>query len=304
MSSSLLGMAGLVGMAVAAGVFLIVVALIPAQARLSDALAHVAGGSDAATSHLPAGVSLLDDHSGRLERAGVRAYQRLHLPLTDRQSRMLALQGRSIGDFFAEKLVFAVAGLALPLLWGAAGAIVGRSVTPLPLLASVAGVLLGYWVPDLKLLRARAALQQSASEAVFTFFDLVTLERLANQSASQAVHSAAGVSDGPVFVRIRAALERARLEQVAPWEHLRLAARELETPEITDMADVLQLDEQGAALADALRARVRELRDGSLNHVKQEAQATTERMTIWMTLPAIIFGLIFLAAPLLRLLNL
>lgn len=302
MSSSLLGVASLVGVCLAAGLFLVVLSLLPAPARLSDALAHVAGVSESAQGRLPAGVALLDDQSGRLERAGVSAYQRFHLPLSERQSRMLALQGRSIGDFFAEKFVFATAGFALPILWTVAGAVVGKPVTPMPLIVSLLAAAAGYVIPDLRLRRSRSALQQSASEAVFTFFDLITLERLANQSASQAVHSAASVSDGPVFVRIRAALERARLEQVAPWEHLRLAARDLETPEIADMADVLQLDEQGAALADALRARVRELRDGSLNRVKQEAQATTERMTIWMTLPAIIFGLIFLAAPLLRLL--
>ena len=64
----------------------------------------------------------------------------------------------------------------------------------------------------------------------------------------------------------------------------------------------MQLDETGAALSGTLRARVRELRDAHLTHEQIKASAAAEGMTIYMTLPALIFGLIFLVAAMLRIL--
>ena len=73
-------------------------------------------------------------------------------------------------------------------------------------------------------------------------------------------------------------------------------------PELADVADVMQLDETGAALSGTLRARVRELRDAYLTRQQTRAATDAEGMTIYMTLPALIFGLIFLTAALLRIL--
>ena len=65
----------------------------------------------------------------------------------------------------------------------------------------------------------------------------------------------------------------------------------------------MQLDENGAALSGALRARLQELRDAHLTREQMAASAAAEGMTIYMTLPALIFGLIFLGAALLRILE-
>ena len=64
----------------------------------------------------------------------------------------------------------------------------------------------------------------------------------------------------------------------------------------------VRLDETGAALSGTLRARVRELRDAHLTREQIKASAAAEGMTIYMTLPALIFGLIFLVAAMLRIL--
>jgi hypothetical protein len=95
-------------------------------------------------------------------------------------------------------------------------------------------------------------------------------------------------------------LERARLEQQAPYAELRKLAVQLDIPQLADVADVMQLDETGAALSGALRARVRELRDAHLTRAQNEANAVSEGMTIYMSTPALIFGLIFMAPPLMR----
>lgn len=97
-------------------------------------------------------------------------------------------------------------------------------------------------------------------------------------------------------------MERARLEQQSPYAELRRLSDELKLPELADIADVMQLDETGAALSGTLRARVRELRNAHLTREQIKASAAAEGMTIYMTLPALIFGLIFLVAAMLRIL--
>ena len=62
----------------------------------------------------------------------------------------------------------------------------------------------------------------------------------------------------------------------------------------------MQLDETGAALSGALRARVRELRDAHQTSEQILAGAAAEGMTVYMTLPALIFSLILLAAAMLK----
>ena len=50
----------------------------------------------------------------------------------------------------------------------------------------------------------------------------------------------------------------------------------------------------------ALRARVKELRDAHLTTEQIRASAEAEGMTLYMTLPALVFGLIFLVAAMLK----
>jgi len=59
----------------------------------------------------------------------------------------------------------------------------------------------------------------------------------------------------------------------------------------------------GAALSNTLRARLKELRDAHLTTMKMNATAISERMTVFMVIPSMIFGLIFLAPPILKLLS-
>jgi Flp pilus assembly protein TadB len=169
-----------------------------------------------------------------------------------------------------------------------------------PAVAAVVGSVVGYFVPDLMLRGKAKGARTDAGDALLTYIDLVTLERLANASATQALYNAANLSEIPLFTQIRAALERARLEQQAPYAELRKLAVQLDIPQLADVADVMQLDETGAALSGALRARVRELRDAHLTRAQNEANAVSEGMTIYMSIPALIFGLIFMAPPLMR----
>jgi hypothetical protein len=233
---------------------------------------------------------------------GAFLYRVVPIPLSNGQRRALRLQDKSIAEFYADKAVMAIIGAVLPALAGGAFAYLTGQLSPIPAIAVVLGGLIGFFVPDVVLRRTTDNVRTGAAEALLVYIDLVTLERLTNASATQALHNAAALSDVPLFVQIRTALERARLEQQSPYAELRRLSDELRLPELADIADVMQLDETGAALSGTLRARVRELRDAHLTREQIKASAAAEGMTIYMTLPALIFGLIFLVAAMLRIL--
>ncbi|MBA3529138.1 MAG: hypothetical protein H0T91_07515 [Propionibacteriaceae bacterium] len=293
MTLSLVLMAGAL---VAAGLISLVVAVVPATPRLEEALGRV--GTDQ-----PVGARLrLDIGPGtsRSERMGAFLYRHSPVSLTDRQRQNLKLQDKSIAEFYSDKAVMAIVGAVIATLFASALHYVAGTPLALPAIVAVAGAVIGFFLPDLILMRATKAAHSSAVEALLVYIDLVTLERLANASATQALYNAANLSDVPVFTQIRVALERAQLEQQSPYAELRRLAQQLDLAELGDIADVMQLDETGAALSGSLRARVRELRDAHLTEEQIEASAAAEGMTLYMTLPALIFGLIFMAPPLMR----
>lgn len=289
-----LGLMVLCGTIVGLGVVLVVAGSLRRTLRLSDALMVLDGMETPEVSQTggsPLGVEAM---GGWLQR-------RLRLPLTMKQQQLLLLHDRSVADFFTEKLVLSLTGFMLPTLWMVLQFALDAPTGPLPLLFSVLGGVGGYFLADLRLSRSSSQLRRTTTESIHTFFDLVALERLANASASQAVAAAAGISDAPLFRRITSGLERARLEQTTPWPELRRVGREWNIPELDDFADVMKLEEQGAALAGVLQARVRELRDSHLAQQRAAAHEATESLTLWMTLPALLLGLTFIIPPLLKL---
>ena len=286
----------LAGVLLAVGLVCLVVAVVPAVPRLDAALERVGGdGLTAPTNRHEVGPVTKPS-----ERLGSLLYRLSPVPLSDRQRRALRLQDKPIAEFYADKAVMMIIGAALPGLAAFAWTLTGSSLGTWPALLSLVGAVLGFFVPDLLLRRAADTARSGAVEALLVYIDLVTLERLANASATQALHSAAQLSDSPVFLQIRTALDRARLEQQPPYQELRRIADQLHLPELADVADVMQLDETGAALSGTLRARVRELRDAHQSSEQTKASAAAEGMTIYMTLPALIFSLIFLAAAMLK----
>lgn len=290
------GWALLAGVLVAAGLVTVVTGLRRSTPGLRAALDRVGGAGQE-----PDVLGETERLGSASERWGALLERHAPVPLTVRQRRALRLQDKSVAELYADKTVMAVIGAVLPLLLGSAlGWVLTGHVGVVPALAAVLGGALGFFVPDLLLLRAGAGNRASALEALLVFMDLVTLERLANASAPQALLRAANLSQVGLFVQIRTALERANLEQQSPYAELRRLAESLELPELADVADVMQLDETGAALSGTLRARVRELRDAHLTAEQIRASADAEGMTIYMTLPAMAFGLILLTAALLQ----
>lgn len=281
------------GVLLAAGLWAFAGYFVPAHPRLADALRVLDGRIGAAPAAPVSGP----------DRAGAWLRRRLPGAVDERVGRQLQLRGIDVNRFYTYKIVAALAGLAIPSLAGLALLLIGGISITVPLLVGLVLGLVGFFVPDIVIGRGAATTASDATEALLTFMDLVTLERLANSSATQSLHAAAAVSDQAVFVAIRDSLQRSRLEQRAPFAELKRLGAELELPALSDLADVMRLDDSGASLSGALRARVKELRDAHLTQTKIEASTVSERMTFLMVIPSLIFGLLFLIPPLLRLLS-
>lgn len=264
--------------------------LAPADPRLGDAL-DLLDGRLATTRPQPGP-----------DRLGSWLQNRLRRPVSDDTLRRLRMIGRGLERHFTHKAVGALVGLVVPLLLAVLGAWLIGAEFAIIAAASLPLGLFGFFLPDLMLAAGERDATEDATEALLTYFDLVTLERLANRSGPQALRAAAAVSDITVFAAIREALERSRLEQHAPYGELKRLAAELNLPALADIADVMSLDESGASLSSALQARVRELRDGHLTEAKMAAAAVSERMTFFMVVPALVFAGFFLIPPMLRLL--
>ncbi len=281
------------GMLVAFGLVLCVLAFSPQHHRLADALA-VLGDTTPVAQATPAASRGL---------AGIGGWwltRRPGVPSTDLH-RQLQLRGRSYERHLGIKIVAAGVGVAVPFVAGVVSWVLTGQVPLIPGLVALVAGLMAYVLPDVLLRSTSRATNADATEALLVYFDLVTLERMANQSATQALTSAAALSDVAIFATIRAALERAKLQQRMPFAELREVGRELDLPALVDLADVMRLDEAGASLSGSLRARVKELRDAHLTDAKVAAAEMSERMTGLMVMPSLVFGLIFLIPPLLTL---
>lgn len=284
------------GMLVALGSFLIFLAFRPQYVRLDDALAAL---SDTRTE----GPTDPEDVP-RDERLGAWWLKTRRVAVSPALKRRLELKGTTLTRFYSDKVVYGVGGFLLPVVIGALAAVTGPAAdATLPLVGSLVGAVIGFFVPDVRMRRDAPGIAADATESLLTYFDLVTLERLANQSATQSLHAAAALSDSAVFATVRSALERARLEQRMPFAELKDVGHRMDLPALVDLADVMRLDESGAALSNTLRARVKELRDAHLTAMKMAANDASERMTVFMVVPSLIFGLIFLTPPLLTLIS-
>jgi len=275
------------GAALAAGAALVVGGALARQPRLKAALAALDDDASGV------GVAKPEGNSEKVERWA----DGLPLPLGEITRQRLVQQGRTTGDLFVAKLALAGAGLVVPILLGGVAWLLGLIASPWPMGVGLIGAAAGYLLPDWQLRDKAVAWQQHSADAVSVFFDLVILIRLGNASAVQSLREAAELSSAPVFAEMRDALDRARLQQRPPWAELNRLAAKLGLPEVADLASIMALDQQGAALVDALRARVKELRRAHLAAAKLSAQKRTESMTVWMVVPVLIFALIFLIPP-------
>ncbi|HEY6688528.1 MAG TPA: hypothetical protein VI094_20225, partial [Propionibacteriaceae bacterium] len=174
------------GMLIAAGLCCLVVAFARSTPRLEAALERI--GTDS-VDRLPS--NDIGPIRSRSERLGAFIHRLFPIPLSNGQRRALRIQDKAIAEFYADKAVMAIIGAVLPGLAGFAFTYLTGRLSPIPAIAAVAGAVIGFFIPNLLLRRATDNARTGAAEALLVYIDLVTLERLTNASATQALHNAA-----------------------------------------------------------------------------------------------------------------
>ncbi|MEV7778585.1 hypothetical protein [Kitasatospora sp. NPDC088351] len=194
--------------------------------------------------------------------------------------RELSLIGRAPARFMAHKLLFALIGLVLPAYLAAMAVLLDMGLPfALPLLLGplLAGLL--WFVPDAIVRGEAKEARTEYLHGIAAYLELVALERAADCGPAEALRRAASVGRGPVFRRIREALDRAATDRLPPWAGLDALAVELGLTPLQDVADIMRISgTDGAAVYDTLRARAKGLRGELLAEDLARANADSERM--------------------------
>jgi hypothetical protein len=262
------------GALVGSGVAVLVRALVRQQPHLSATLDLV--NRPGSLEEVPTAALSTD------ERWGAWLLRHLeHLPGVKIPYKDLALIGKTPAQHILTKVGVALGGLLVPAVLWAAITMIGLHA-PLPIPAA-AGILLGgiLWiVADLEVRDKSKRAREEFNHAVAAYLDLVALERAGDAGPAESLERAAEIGRGWAFVRIRDALERARIDKVPPWDQLKQLSADLDLIVLGDVADIMRLSSNdGAAVYATLRARARSLRTELMAGQAEEANADSERMT-------------------------
>ncbi|MBI9115329.1 type II secretion system F family protein [Sanguibacter suaedae] len=210
----------------------------------------------------------------------------------------LAILGRTLENHVATSVLVATAGFLAPLVLAAVLALLtGTLSIPLPAALSVAAAAAGLVVPTLVAHAHAEGRRRDFRHVVGSFLDLVAMSLAGGRGVPEALQSAAALSDGWAMVRIRNALQSARLHGQTPWSALGELGDELRIDELRDMASALALvAEDGAKVRESLSARANSMRRRELAEAEGKAGERSQSMLVAQLLLCVGF-LVFLIYP-------
>lgn len=282
-----------------AGLFFLVVALIPRKVRLSKRLAAFDAQQSAellpryADSIAGAGNAVNRRVGGAL--AAFCAEQGWEFPSL-RQT--LALADTSLENFLALKVLLGVGGFLFgPLLLAVGDAIGLHLPFALPLWL---GLLLGamfFLLPDLEVKQKAEQRRKDFRHAVGAFLDLVSMNLAGGRGVPEALMSASEMGGGWSMARIKDALANARITGQTPWQALAGLADEVNVDELRDLAAALSLvADDGAKVRESLTARAASLRRRQLTDAAGQAGERSQSMLVAQMVLVMGF-LVFLVFP-------
>lgn len=280
----------LIGAGLGFGLWALAVWLIPPQPVLRAAL-------DRATASTPPSTPVRGGWAARIVRPGVTTLRAAGLP-SARLARDLALLGRDVDRHLTEKLVWAVLGMATPLLGAMAASVldiaVGLQGAVVLAVACSAG---GFLLPDARVRRAARQRRADMRHALSAYIDLVVISLAGGAGVDTALNDSVTIGRGWAFTQLRHALTTARLTRVSPWTALRQLGDELAVPELSELAASLSLaGSEGARVRRSLNAKATSLRTRQLADAESQAASNTERMSLPIVLLFLGF-LVFIAYP-------
>lgn len=210
----------------------------------------------------------------------------------------LAVVGRSLERHMVTSVFLGLGGFAAPLfvvaLMQIMGAPLGWSV---PLLLSVALGVAGLLLPTLRLRSDAEEARRDFRHVVGSYLDLVAMSLSAGRGVPEALDAASSLSDDPAMIRIRDALDVARLRGDTPWAALGRLGTQLRIDELRDLSAALALvAEDGAKIRESLGARASSMRRRDLSDAEGKAGENSESMLVAQLIVAMGF-IVFLVYP-------
>jgi tight adherence protein C len=220
----------------------------------------------------------------------------IQLPVSVRVD--LGIAGRSLETHLATSLVGALVGFVVPVVMLLPVSVVTGSLPGVvPVWLALVGAAIGALLPTVQLRAVAADRRRDFRHVVSSFLDLVAMNLAGGRGVPEALSSAAGISDGWAFVRIRDTLETARLQGITPWAALGELGEEVSIDELRDLSAALALvAEDGAKVRDSLVARAVSMRRRELADTEGRAQARSQSMLMAQMLLCVGF-LLFLTYP-------
>lgn len=200
--------------------------------------------------------------------------------------RNLAVCERDARSLAAERLLVAVAGVALPVVVYIVTTMAGTPVPVGPcLLGSVGGGVIGFLLPVWQLRdRARLA-RRDFRTSLSAYLDLVSILLAGGAGIETALVAAARVGDGPSFASVARCLDVARATRRSPWDVLAEHGERIGVEELPQLASTIRLGgEQGARMTASLVAKAESMRAKQMADVEARANSATERMGLPMVM--------------------
>ncbi|WP_158578409.1 type II secretion system F family protein [Spongiactinospora rosea] len=262
------------GMLCGMGAVVVVSELLPAPPNLVQALERIEGAEARG--------------SDRLHRLAVRL-ARLPIPRDD-----LALLGVSVERFTFQRVVFLLAGLAIPVPLNLLSTLLGVPVPwAVPVGASLILGALFALLPDLAARRQARERRGEFRAALATYLDMVALERAAGAGPHQALQSPADVCTGWVFARLAQVLEQAKRSGEQPWRGLADLGEQVGIPELSELADIAEgAGTEGTRVLSTLLAKAQSMRTAALTDARATANSRTSEMPV--AIGVSVFGFLLL----------
>jgi Flp pilus assembly protein TadB len=273
--------AGVLAALLAAGIWLIARAVVPAPKplrALSDEL--VAPRVASAARAVP---------GSALRRRWLAIATRIAGGPSERLAADLAVLDRTPTRHVLDKLGYAVLFLAMALVPAVPFPVLGVDV---PVLTSLLGAALfaaaGWLYPDIEVRsRARAA-RRAWAQALTVYVDIVGVSLAGGAGVEDALMVAAHAGSGPQFERLDAALRAAQTRRRKLWHALDELGTQADILPLRELASAVDLAaESGSRIRETLLAKANAMRVRQLTEAEADAQKASETMGIAPALMAI-----------------
>ena len=174
------------------------------------------------------------------------------------------------------------AGAGAGALAAFAGVLFGFVSGPLVLfIVAVIGAVVGYVLPDMELKKKAEARRIEFTRALTAFVTLLGSSISGGGGINTAMADAAAMGDGWVFVKLRNALDEAKLTGISPWLAFEQLGRELRVVALIELAGSLTLaGASGARVTETLHSRAESSRDKEISDARAEAEAKSSTLGV------------------------